>query len=319
MPTLVCIANAQRQTFPSAHYRDDDGKLIFTRYATLLLDSLTQVELAEITRTISTGYAGHTAWEGFVASVVLQPNRPNMRMREPLLNTRTHLREFLCGYIIARWHLLAVGSLPDGLVAPVWAARERDPLAHEELIAERLQRRPILGSDDNSVFARAGWRHPLDTGGPTHVLDGVLGEAPNASGGRVRICDTYMFPLNGRREGRCTGVFKCTFRGLTKYERGHPDPFDYLHIAALATAIVSYDWHGRRLFAAAEPHPPALVVGGGLAQDDSPWEWSPLCPARFRDPSGFPEPSTRRREQVAWIKAALPPQLRTCFRQDAGG
>ena len=141
------------------------------------------------------------------------------------------------------------------------------------------------------------------------MIDSVLGASPTSEGGRVRFCDSYMFPLSGRKEGLCSGVSRCQVRGLSKCERGHPDPFDYLHIAAVATVIVSYDWYGRRIFAAAEPHPPALVVGGGLARDDTPWEWSPLCPVRFRDPTGFPRPRLRRREQVAWVRAALPPQL----------
>ena len=149
----------------------------------------------------------------------------------------------------------------------------------------------------------------MGTVGPTHVIDDVLGASPASEGGRVRICDSYMFPLSWRKKGRCSGAFRCRDRGLSKCKRGHPDPFEYLHIAAVATVIVSYDWHGRRIFAAAEPRPPALVVGGGLARDDTPWEWSPLCPVRFRDPTGFPEPRHRRREQVAWARAALPPHL----------
>ena len=95
MPWVVCIAGARRQTFPCSLYRDDDGRFYFLWYVCLLLDSLTQVELAEVTRTISTGYAGHTAWEEFVKTVLLPPTRPNMRMREPLQNIRTYLRTFL--------------------------------------------------------------------------------------------------------------------------------------------------------------------------------------------------------------------------------
>ena len=115
MPTLVCTAGARRPTFPRTLYQDDNGRLNFPRYAALLLDCLSQVELAEVTRTISTGYAGHTAWEMFVETVVIPANRPNMRTREPLLNTRTHLRHFLNGYILARWHPLTNGNQPEGL------------------------------------------------------------------------------------------------------------------------------------------------------------------------------------------------------------
>ena len=114
MPTLACTASVRRPTFPRTLYQDDNGRLNFPRYASLLLDCLSQVELAEVTRTNSTGYAGNTAWEMFKGTVVLPANRPNMRMREPLLNTRTHLRDFLNSYILARWHLLTNGNQPEG-------------------------------------------------------------------------------------------------------------------------------------------------------------------------------------------------------------
>ena len=76
-------------------------------------------------------------------------------------------------------------------------------------------------------------------------------------------------------------------------------------IAAVAAVILGYDWNGCRTFAAANPSPPLVCHGGGLLPDPSSGEWSHLCPQPRRDPSNFPSPQGKRRQVVAWVRAAV--------------
>ena len=134
---------------------------------------------------------------------------------------------------------LSQGQLPPGLIAPAWALRELNPLDYEDQ-AERFLRAPLHESDPESVFLRAGWRHPLDSAGPTHLIDGIQNRS-DAPSDRVHICEAYLCPLEGLPHGRCQGIYNCRSNGIHPCSPGHPDPFDYFNIAAVATALVSYD------------------------------------------------------------------------------
>ena len=307
MPSLVCTAGVNRPTHPRTEYLVTSGHTDFLRYVGVLLNELNAGELAEVVRVITSCYSGGLSWASFVKEQASTPSRTSEPRMEPAQNTPQDLREFLTGIVFARWHLLSEGTghgFPFGITAPAWAIRELNPLKYENG-AGRWHRNLNYGTDQLAVFDRAGWRHSLDPGCPTHVIDGMQNRAGSPSE-RVHVCEAYLFPLRGRPEGRCQGVFRCPIGKVWPCRRGHPDIFDYFNIAAVTATLVGYDWLGRRIFAAAEPHPPLIRHGGGLECDTTPGEWSPLCPEHMRNPEHFPDPLNTRAAMVILARASAP-------------
>ena len=108
-------------------------------------------------------------------------------------------------------------------------------MAHEPRMATWANRPQILRAGPYFDYMRLTWRHPADTGCATHIYDAIIG-ASSSRNGRRRFCDNYMFPLGCDPALRCIG-----WKDERYCDRSHPCPWDYLHVAAVATALFGYD------------------------------------------------------------------------------
>ena len=130
----------------------------FPRYASQLIDELSDLELAEVVRSANSAWAGNISWNNYLWDIPRLPRAgPHSGSKDPQDVGRSHLRQFILGLMWARWAALGDDSGAVLSNVPDWAVREKDTEGWEQAVASAAHRNPYAGHSRKAVYLRLGF------------------------------------------------------------------------------------------------------------------------------------------------------------------